>query len=112
MRKTIAITSVIAIAITSVALVKKIISDKFHDDVENNNIDETYMNTPSSSIEEDEGLSIRIDEDDEIISFIKNLMSDECSSFKYATLEAALSQAENGEIQNAIETIALIGEKI
>lgn len=110
MRKTIAITSVIAIAITSVALVKKIISDKFHDDVENNNIDETYMNTPSSSIdEEDEGLSIRIDEDDEIISFIKNLMSDECSSFKYATLEAALSQAENGEIQNAIETIALIG---
>lgn len=112
MRKTIAITSVIAITLTSVALVKKIISDKFHDDVEIN-IDETYMNTSSSSIdEEDEGLSIRIDEDDEIISFIKNLMSDECSSFKYATLEAALYQAENGEIQNAIETIALIGEEI
>lgn len=116
MKKTIALTSVIAITVSVAVLVKKIISDKKFHDVEIINIDET---TPSSELDS----SIRIEEDtnsltlimeyDDIISSIKVLMNDEdCSSFKYAILEAALSQAENGEIKNAVETIALIGEEI
>lgn len=115
MKKTIALTSVIAITAVSVAvLVKKIISDK----------DETYMNTPSLSIDEEDKGFIRIDEhddsliltvmdeDDDIISVIKNLMTEECSSFKYAVLEAALSQAENGEIEEAKNTLDFVKEDV
>lgn len=122
MKKTIALTSVIAITAVSVAvLVKKIISDnKFHD-VEIINIDETCSNTPSSESNSDDGVSsIRIEEDtnsltlimedDDIISSIKVLMNDEdCSSFKYAILETVLSQIENNDLEAARETMELMG---
>lgn len=121
MKKTIALTSVIAITAVSVAvLVKKIISDnKFHD-VEIINIDETCSNTPSSELDSSAVSSIRIEEDtnsltlimedDDIISSIKVLMNDEdCSSFKYAILETVLSQIENNDLEAARETMELMG---
>ena len=120
MKKTIALTSVIAITAVSVAvLVKKIISDKKFRDVEIINIDETCSNTPSEldssavssiRIEEDTNSLTLIMEDDDIISSIKVLMNDEdCSSFKYAILETVLSQIENNDLEAARETMELMG---
>ena len=114
MKKTIVLTSVIAITAVSVAtIIKKMISHKFHshDDVEII-VEENDVNDTNYTDFNDDVIVIKIepDDDENMLLVITDLMNDEdCSSFKYAILETVLSQIENNDLEAARETMELMG---